>query len=399
MMSIPLLFLLVITVAFLFFGLIPGIGAFSVRSHWRNFRRRMLEVSLFPFVQYSDVTRADKSPGNFRLFGRLEAIQADNRIWVNSGSFTMEVDLTGVQLYTLPSYGIGNTDDPFEKLEETLPDRQPQSISWNRITSLPAGIQVFVAGSMYSGQGHGIFRSQPKVPLMVVIYDGDERSILLRAVWGGRQKNEYWNSFTLAALITGSVSLFLMSYLFLSHPLYRQAALFALTLGFFPLATLLPPGVLFNFVYRYLWKRARLLRAQRDLFRLPLRYFQGKVDSAAQSEQVTPLPTGEQYIMTRDASVSIRDPVIIRGSGFLEKPPPGDYVVFGVRPEAAEPPALIRPRDPMAELVLVLGNPEILARICDRRARILELFSALFAFAGIAVNLFFLLYLWQLIIR
>ena len=77
---------------------------------------------------------------------------------------------------------------------------------------------------------------------MVVIYDGDERSILLRAVWGGRQKNEYWNSFTLAALITGSVSLFLMSYLFLSHPLYRQAALFALTLGFFPLATLLPPG-------------------------------------------------------------------------------------------------------------------------------------------------------------
>ena len=106
MMSIPLLFLLVITVAFLFFGLIPGIGAFSVRSHWRNFRRRMLEVSLFPFVQYSDVTRADKSPGNFRLFGRLEAIQADNRIWVNSGSFTMEVDLTGVQLYTLPSYSI-----------------------------------------------------------------------------------------------------------------------------------------------------------------------------------------------------------------------------------------------------------------------------------------------------
>jgi hypothetical protein len=58
-----------------------------------------------------------------------------------------------------------------------------------------------------------------------------------------------------------------------------------------------------------------------------------------------------------------------------------------------------RPRDPMAELVLILGDPAVLAENCNRRARMFALLSALGVFSALTLNLAVLLLVWLLIIR
>jgi len=250
MTDLELIFLVFI-VAFLFYGLIPGIGAFSVRSRWRGFRRRLQESSLFPFVSYSDLSKRGEYLGNFRMFGDLEAIQGKNGILVNSGSFTVEADLETAKLYFLPSFSASNQKLPVERLEDVVVDEQPASVSWDQIFSLPAGTQMFVAGALFSEEGRAVFRSRHKEPLLVVLYDGDKTTILRRAIWAGRQRNEYWNQFTVASLLTGSFCMLLLAFILLRSAAATRATLLALSLAFFPISGLLPPGFILYYLYRY----------------------------------------------------------------------------------------------------------------------------------------------------
>lgn len=399
-MNAMIFVLLVFFIAFIFYGLIPGIGAFTARAQWRNFRKRIIEVSLFPFVNYSDFSKEDKFAGNYRVFGNLEAIQGKNQIWIDNGSFTVEVDLEGVTIYLLPSYSFQNRAMPFEKPEETLPDEEPKSVLWKRIFSLPAGTKIFVGGPLFCEQGRGVFRSKPKEPLVVVIYDGDKKTILLRSIWAGRQKNEYWNRYTLASLLTGSLSLLLTAYIFLRTPILRLPSLFALTLSTFPIAALLPPGVLFYFLYNYYWKRARILRAERDLLRLPIRYFKNGSDESLKDRGIIRLPTGEPYMVTHRTGPLIEGDLIIRGSSLVKKPESqkGNYYIFGAYSRSVNE-IISEPEDPMAELVLIMGNPVKLAQGCSSKAKVFELISALLIFSGISINLFIIMLILHNLIR
>jgi hypothetical protein len=394
--------LLVFAIAFLLFGLIPGLGAFAVRRRWRTFRRRMLEVSRLPFIGYFQQPGEDRLLGDYRIFGDLESLQGENRIYINSGRFTVGADLKDVVIYLLPSSSGGGRKDLFEQLEETLPDEELRTVLWKKIFSLPAGTRVFVGGALFSEGGRGIFRSLPQKPLVVVIYDGNRETILLRSIWGGRQKNEYWNRYTLPALIAGSIALLLTSYVMLGTPYLRFPSLVALCLSVFPVAALLPPGVLFYFLYAWFWKRARLLRAQRDLFRLPLRYFETSETwkQVPYDEQIVTLPSREPYLLTNRPGGVVGENLTIRGSGmvFLPEARRGSYYLFGALKQGAQR-VIVRPEDPMAELVLILGDPVLLSAACSRRARWLELLAALFIFSGLAVNLLLVLVLLHYLIR
>jgi hypothetical protein len=391
--------ILVFAVAFLFFGLIPGIGAFFVRSRWRLFRRRIAESSLYPFLNYSDLSRTGDFLGRYRVFGHLEAIQGENRIWINNGSFTVEADLTQAKLYFLPSFSAGTRTVPIERLQEEVPDEQPALVSWNQIFSLPAGTQMFIAGQLYSEEGRAVFRSQGKDPLLVVLYDGQRNTIVQRAVWGGRQKNEYWNQFTLASLLTGAFCMVLLAYIFLRSSPSSLPVLFALSLAFFPIAGLLPPGFILYYLYRFFWKRARMLRAERDLLRLPLRYY--PESEALPLESSAPLPTGESYLCSQDASLLIDGELIIRSASLpsVREGKFEDVVLFGTHTETDGQGRVQTPRDPMAELVLVMGDPAVLAQSCNRRARMFALLSAVGVFSALILNFFLLLLIWHLIIR
>jgi hypothetical protein len=391
--------ILVFTVAFLFFGLIPGIGAFFVRSRWRLFRRRIAESSLYPFLNYSDLSRRGDYLGRYRVFGHLEAIQGENSIWINNGSFTVEADLSQAKLYFLPSFSAGTRTLPVERLQDEIPDEQPALVSWNQIFSLPAGTQMFIAGQLYTEEGRAVFRSQGKDPLLVVLYDGERNTIVQRAVWGGRQKNEYWNQFTLASVLTGAFCMVLLAYIFLRSTPSRLPVLFALALAFFPISGLLPPGFVLYYLYRFFWKRARMLRAERDLLRLPLRYY--PESEALRPESSVTLPTGEPYLCSQDAELLIEGELIIRSASLpsVREGKIEEVYLFGTYSKSGGQGRVQTPRDPMAELVLVMGDPAVLAQSCNRRARMFALLSALGVFSALTLNLLILLLVWHLIIR
>ena len=391
--------ILVFAVAFLFFGLIPGIGAFFVRSRWRLFRRRIAESSLYPFLDYSDLSRKGDFLGRYRLFGHLEAIQGDNSIWINNGSFTVEADLSQAKLYFLPSFSSGTRTLPVERLQEEVPDEQAALVSWNQIFSLPAGTQLFIAGQLCSEEGRGVFRSSGKDPLLVVLYDGERNTIVQRAVWGGRQRNEYWNQFTLASLLTGAFCMVLLAYIFLRSTPSSLSAIFALTLAFFPISGLLPPGFVLYYLYRFFWKRARMLRAERDLLRLPLRYYPDSAQLKLGSTAA--LPTGETYLCSQDAGLLIDGELIIRSASLpaVRGGKNEEVVLFGAHSETNGKGRMQTPGDPMAELVLVMGDPAVLAQNCNRRARMFAVLSAVSVFSALTLNFFLLLVIWHFIIR
>jgi hypothetical protein len=379
--------LLALFLGLLFFGLIPAVGAFMVRARWRRFRSGMIEASNFRILDYTHLSSADeKRP--YRLFGNLEAFQGTDRIWVKGDNFSAAAELKNVTVHVLP----GNHDG-------VLPDEAPQRVAWRQISSLPAGTQILLAGSITRREGQIVFQSRPKNPLLLVIYDGERRSLLRRAIWSGRQRNEYWNQFTIISLITGMVALFLLSYAYLSNPGMRTPALIALTLGFSPLGALLPPGVVALFFYRRYWKRARTFRAERDLQRLPLRYFSPEQDLNQRRIQGS-LPDGERYIMIRGSEKDLEARFTDSDETFILSSPRGsdsEFYAFGVA--GREPDSLDIPADPMAERVRIEGNPEKNARFCATRARLFEILSAFFFALDIAPNVVLLLYALHTMIR
>ena len=381
-MSSPALLLAAMGTALLFFALIPGAGAFGVRWQWRLFRRRMLEASLAPFLRYSDLSGAEGRRGDFRVFGELEAIQGRDRIWINTGEFTVEADLEGVRLYLLPSLSAGGG------LPGPLPDEEPAVAPWNRVFSLPSGLRLFVGGSLFLEEGRGVFRSSPRVPLLVVFYDGERESILKRAIWGGRKRNEYWNPFTLPSLLTGFLCLALLAYLSLRSSQAGLPGLAVLSLASAPVAPFLPPGVALYYLYRYFWKMARRLRAERDLLRLPLRYFP---EVGTGEERTALLPTGENYLMCREGTLAVEgEPETRRCS---RHPDTGESWLFGVVEERQGRRTLRAPADPMAELLRIPGEAADLAARCESTARWYELAAAACFAAGLGINLFMVLLL------
>lgn len=383
-------------VAVLFYIVIPGIGAFLVRHRWRVFRRRIVESSLFPFAGYSQMRRLGTEPqtgyqGCFRFIGTLEAIQGDDIIWLRRGNISIAAEMNRASLYMLPAYSAYEEEGRLEENEEALTDEIPRQLSWDRIFSLPEGTQVFISGPFYTEKGHGVFRSTDERTLTVMLFDGRDDTIIRRAIWGGRQRNEYWNLFTPGSLAAGAFALIVISYFLLRSPLLRGSALLSLSFSLIPVAPILPPGVLLYFLYRNLWKRARFLRAERDLLKLPLRYFGEDRDRTE-----VRLAGGELYARRNlaqeaaerfvDERVKVRT-TMVSGKAIRA----GTYAAFGTLRPTEEGEFIRKPEDPMAELLLIPGDPETLSLQCDRRARLLEI-CALTAFgASLLVNLYLIL--------
>jgi Na+/proline symporter len=82
-------------------------------------------------------------------------------------------------------------------------------------------------------------------------------------MWAGRQRNEYWNHLTPISLIGGFVAELLWAVSLSGES--RLQTLVALVMALIPILPLFPPGVVGFYWYRRLWRRARRIRAHRDL--------------------------------------------------------------------------------------------------------------------------------------
>jgi len=406
--------LLVIGIAVLFYAVLPAFGAFLARGQWRRFRKTVTLVSHYPTATPGVLGRERTAPvGYYRFFGTLEAIQGDDRIWLTNGRFSVAADLRNVRVYLIPETE-GN--EPVS-LAHRGAAASLGSVPWSRIFSLPEGTPVFVGGALFSEEGRGVFRDNGQARLLVVIHDCPKESLVLRAISSGRQRNEYMNSFTLPSVAIGSLSLVLLAFTLLALP-ERVVSLLALTAGLAPLSPFLPPGFPLYFAYRSHWKKARLLRVQRDVVRLPLRYFPPS-SGAIRGRRATLLPDMEPYLMVRGTRDEADPEVIVSEGARLALPPgiprievdlprgrprrqgnvEGELVAFCGYTVEGDGVRLRKPDDPMAGHVLLPGDPEVLSRESERAARRDELVSAAFIALDVVVNLPLVFLLLSLVIR
>jgi hypothetical protein len=270
--------------------------------------------------------------------------------------------------------GQGGVFDPGEEA--------PERIRWDRVSTLTDEAKVFVGGTLEMRDDCRIFAASPGKPLLLIFYDGPDRSLAIRAIRAGRHRNEYWNPLTPYALILGALFLISLALSFLHRPAFRVTAIVSFAAVFIPLFPMAPPGVLFTVIYRRLWWQARMFRAYRDLARLPLIYLEeGRGEGR--------LSGGERY-----GGISLEGPPPGMEEGKIpllipeeEKRKKDKWFVYGALGEPGGDPA--EPGDVFAVYGALPGKPEDLARRYTRKAYVFEIAAWLLLLAGIGLNAFF----------
>lgn len=390
--AVPLMLLPVAGVALLFFLVLPGVGAFIARARWRTFRRTLLAVSRWPSVDTRRASPVGAGPGGFlgwhRFFGTLEAVQGDDRIWLTGATGSVAVDLRGVSVHLLPAA-------PAPDARGVRGEDELTSLPWSRIFALSEGTTLLIGGALYREEGRPVFRERGGSPPFVLIHDCPRSQIVRRATRAGRHGNEYWNPFTLPSLVTGSFILAVLAWVSLGRPDGRLAAAAALTAAIGPLAPFLPPAFPLYFLYRASWRRGRHLRAERDLANLPLRWFPA---AAGRPDRfLILLPDLEPYAMLHGTLVDDRT---LDAGGLAVRLPEGTILAargevwaFGAWREEDGRISLAEPDDPLAELVVVAGDPRARAARCSAEARRHEILSAVLIGLTVGINLLLVMYL------
>lgn len=245
--------LLTIALAGAFYVAIPGTGAFVVRRRWRRFREALLATHGAKTLRYG-ISPEQSGAGLYRFFGRLEAIQADHTIWVGDHALSVMVSLDRVPVYVMPRTNAEG---------EGAVEESPRVLYWKELSALVEGTDVFVGGTIVDDQGSVRFHGGPDGAPLVIIFDGPPEALFSRAMWAGRQRNEYWNHLTPISLIGGFVAELLWAVSLSGDS--RLQTLIALVMALIPILPLFPPGVVGFYWYRRLWRRARRIRAHRDL--------------------------------------------------------------------------------------------------------------------------------------
>ncbi|MDR0878294.1 MAG: hypothetical protein LBN21_09585, partial [Treponema sp.] len=205
-------------------------GAFFSRRSWRKFRRRFDELRLRPVLDYEAYRRLEGGGGDYRFTGGFESVTDGHTLWIRSDNLTIPVALSDAKTYVLPMQEGNSALESFDPGEEA-----PERIRWDRVSALAEGAKVFVGGTLVLQDQRWTFVSTKETPLLVIFYDGSDRSLAIRAIRAGRDKNEYWNTVTPYALIAGALCLISIAISFLSRPAFRLTVIVSLIAVFIPL--------------------------------------------------------------------------------------------------------------------------------------------------------------------
>jgi hypothetical protein len=365
--------LVILGLAVFWYLLVPIGGAFVIRRSWRLFRHRFEELRRAPGLGYENSRQAANRGRRFRFLGDFESVTDAHTLWVRNADLTIPVQLAGARIYVLPSAEGYQEDDGF-----AMDGLAPVRVRWDTLATISEGVRVYVGGRLGEAAGHPVFVSDPGEPLLIILFDGPDRSLLVRTVQAGRQRNEYWNPATPYALALGIFSQLIMAVTYLGRPAFRLTVVVALIAVFGPLFPLMPPGVLLTALYRRLWRRARRCRSYRDLVRLP-------VSSVAASNEDEGY--GYKEVPMAEALAADPRPPLLPPDGCRRNR--GVWRWYGTPGAGSAYPK--EPQDPMAAWALVPGDPVELARSFSVAARWFEAGAMALLLAGIAVNCAFAL--------
>jgi len=368
------------SIALLVYVAFPVIGAVVVLHRWRVFRSRMTESTLFPMADYAGV-RTPTHSSRFRFYGRLEALEGKNYLWLKeeNGSSTVRVDMKRQGFWLIPEeVGFPKKLSPQTK-GPSVP-QPPQWIPWSEATALTEGAKFFVYGPLVVEEGQGTFRGTRERSLMVVLYEGPPEELLSRSVWTGRQQNEYWNGVTPFSFILGFVGLLALAYFWFKVPALKESALWALALAVLPQTFFLPPGLIFFYFFNKFWATGRWFRAYRDMVALPFRYW-GPVPLDITSPLVTRLPNGEDYTAQ------------IQGKNW--NPGKSGYQIIQWEDLHSDIQVYVSgcAQDLSAPTVLLGASPRVLHLLAQKKARRGELLAVTFFALGAGLNLLVLILL------
>jgi len=351
---------LALAIMVIFFVALPGAGAFMVRRSWRSFRSQVMEMARAPALGLAELRRSGEGRV-YRYSGELEAIESEDLIWLKNDRLSVQVDMRKAVVYFLPQEA-EDAESPLD--EDHLPDEEPERVEWSRISSLSEGMRFFVGGPILEEGGRACFKALPSKPLLVIAFEGSERTLLRRAIWCGRHGNEYWNGGTPLSRPTGAFLQIMLLVTLWRGPLPPALMALGLEFAFSLLVPFLPPGVLLLRLYRSMWGKARRYRAERDLIMLAESRFEN-------GEVTATLPGGGTYVkaplklkegQALPPGMRLRAPDFARGASSL--------VAYG----KPDPEGGVRlPDDPMAEFVAVPGEPQALSKACGKLARRWEL--------------------------
>lgn len=394
-------FLLILLASLVFFAVIPGIGAVLVREKWRRFRNAMFSSTDHPLYKPGIALRSEGDQGRFRCFGTLESIQDNDRIWLQVDGQSVSVDMTNQVFFVLPG-----RDEEYS-LDGTL---SVQSQRWERSGILTEGIGVFVFGEMRLQDGMPHFAAAAHEPLLIVLYEGAPERILSRSLWYGRQRNEYWNDFTPVSLLAGTSALMALAFFFFSNPDMQNAAIYASAFALVPFLPLMPPGVIAFFLYRRWWRKGRVLRERKDLMALGTRILESDFVAVSSSYESKVVAKDEWERRSDPIAESGRDRRAQRTAAVYENTdclviPEQGVFDFPFRQRTAKGKRdAIRffakvPGDPMAECIVVEGDPVSRTNRDLRRARRYEIGAAIAMAIATLVNWYLVLWLVFAVLR
>ncbi|MDR1326745.1 MAG: hypothetical protein LBK00_11995 [Treponema sp.] len=358
--------LLIIGLALLCYGLAPVIGAFISRHSWRMFRQRFNDLCLSPMLDYTAYQHCVQG-GRFRFIGGFESIADDHTLWIRAETISIPVNLSGRYTYLF-------------SIAEEGGEERPERIRWDWVSILTEGAKVFVGGNLAREDERLVFVSSKEEPLLLIFYDGNDRSLPIRTIRAGRNKNEYWNPITPYAFILGAFFQLLIALSFLSRPTFSFTSIVAFIALFTPIIPFLPPGLLCTVLYNSLWHKARQFREYRDVARLPLKYLRSEIWRSL-------LPDGKFYGMSRTNILPEYIPLLLTSDRKKDQ-----WYVFG---HIDESPLPREPDDLFVTFGAIQGDPEALAHRYAIKAHILEIVSCLFLVMGLGINLFFIILILQ----
>jgi len=218
----------------------------------------MVDSSFFPICGYDDII-AQKREGYYRFFGEIEAVQSQRLLWVKNSEITMTVKMKHCNIFMIPS-------------EKKMNSQMPIKLPWSRVFSIAEGTAIFISGDVKLEDGRAVFSGIKKDPLTVIIYDGEQRTLLERSISCGRQKNEYWNFMTPGSIAAGGILSLILLDMMIKAAVSSTVLLMGIIVSALPLIPFIPPGLAFFLLYSNFWKKGRFCRSDRDLMSLPLRF-------------------------------------------------------------------------------------------------------------------------------
>lgn len=384
-------FIYSLIISFLFYAFIPLLGAFIVRKSWRNFRKSVLDLSMYaPAASIKTNNNDDVSNNKFYRFSAwIEGLDENGDLFIRDASNSFLVKKNNTILYTLEADEVS--------VEDSKPTYHLEKKKFSDLSSYPEMTKIIVGGPLIKDGSRYCFESNVNKKCLCIIYDASDADLLPLCILSGRQKNEYWNSLTPISLVFGFFLQTLLMLVIAGKNILPLVWTLCAISALLPLLIVLPPGVLFVIVYTVLWSRARALRAERDRVLMLLRYFNKdpKIDAPLDK---TVLPSGEPYYRTECQmlpNLKESDLVLLDSElAYTKELQNSVYTVFSSKSLDGN---FTRPTDNLFDYIAIKGKPEQIAKIAASRARFYERISLLaLAFAGI-INVVLSFYLMRML--